>query len=170
MRLWALLAAALVGAGSTGCSETPAANSRPGRPIQTVSDGGSLRRTQALPAPPPPPLSSAERAARARALKPARRAAERFFSAYVRFLYGEIPAAQVPGVAGQLRSELQQRALRTPAERAARPRAIRVTVTTAGPPLSALATATILVDRNRYQLKATLEPQHGSWTVVAIDN
>src|SRR6202035_1116432 len=117
---------------------------------------------------PPPSLVQAEPSAQTAVLKPAWRTAARFFTAYVRLLYGETSGGRVPGVAAPSRAELKQGSLTTPAERAARPRVARVGVTRAGPPLSALATATILVGQTHYQLTATLEPHHGRWVVVAI--
>jgi hypothetical protein len=39
----------------------------------------------------------------------------------------------------------------------------------AGPPISAIATATLTGGRGHYALTATLEPRHGGWIVVAID-
>jgi hypothetical protein len=45
----------------------------------------------------------------------------------------------------------------------------RVVVTPAGPPLSALATATVLAGRARYRLTVILEPRGNSWLVVALD-
>jgi hypothetical protein len=163
------LLAVIAATGSGGCAAGTATSSPVGRPIQSISGGGSPAETRQAPtAPLPAPLLQTEPSAQARVLKPARRAALRFFTAYLRFLYGETTSGQVRAVDPQLRSELQQPARLTPAERAARPVVAHVSVTRAGPPLSVLATATILVDQARYQLTATLEPQHGNWVVVAI--
>jgi hypothetical protein len=115
-------------------------------------------------------LSKSEPVASAPDLANVRRTAERFFAAYVRFLYARIPASAVPDIDPQLRSQLAlARPLVTPAERSAQPKLVHLTVSTAGPPVSAIATATISSSPGRYRLTVTLEPRHRSWIVVAVD-
>jgi hypothetical protein len=88
----------------------------------------------------------------------------------VSFLYGRIPATSVADVDQPLRAKLRSRlALITPAERTATPRTVRVAVTPTGPPLRALATATVLAGGGRYRLTVILEPRGNSWIVVALD-
>jgi hypothetical protein len=88
----------------------------------------------------------------------------------VSFLYGRIPATSVADVDRPLRAKLRSGlAFITPAERAARPRLVRVVVVPAGPPLSALATATVLAGGGRYRLNVMLQPRGDSWIVVALD-
>jgi hypothetical protein len=140
-----------------------------GRRIATAPTPAPSRTTPALPHPPsrasepdPPPRASAA----ASAERPARR----FFDSYVSFLYGRIAATSVADVERPLRAKLRSGlAFITPAERAARPRIARVAVTPAGPPLSALATATVLAGGDRYRLTVILEPRGDGWLVVALD-
>jgi hypothetical protein len=142
-----------------------------GREVQTVprstgtpsSPGqlGSLR---------PPPLAQSEQRAPAGSLEPARQVAARFLGTYVPFLYGHVRANRVLGVSSQLGSRLRQGAGRiTPAERSARPRIVRITVESSGPPVSATAIATVLAHDRRYRLTATLEPRNGGWVVIAVE-
>jgi hypothetical protein len=119
---------------------------------------------------PPPPLSESEPEARRHELAGARPTASRFFAAYVRFLYGEIPPSAVPDIDPRFRSRLQAGgALITPTEKATRPRILVLTLRPAGPPVSALATVAIAAGDRQYRLTATLEPRHGGWVVVTAD-
>lgn len=174
-----LILAALPIAAASGCGTPPPSpgtvsappSSQIGRPVQTTRASriaGSASRGATVVAPRPP--AESEPVPRRGELPAAQRTARRFFRAYVRFLYRRLPAAEVPDAAPQLRSELtQSAALKTPAEGSSRPRIIRLTVRPAGPPISAIATATLTTQRGRYALTATLEPRHGRWIVVAID-
>src|SRR4051794_38089107 len=120
--LMALAALAVTGCAST--SQRPEA-SQPqlGRPIQAASPPPRRPRpSRSVPAT-SPPLEISERVAPKRLLPAARRTAFQFFPSYVRYLYGALPGADVPGVSPQLHSELRRRsALITPAERGAVPR------------------------------------------------
>jgi hypothetical protein len=137
-----------------------------GRPLESVHHTGST----SAPSPAPPRLMESEPVARHQDLPNAERLARTFFGAYVNFIYGREPAADVPGIDPQLRSQLEHRsALTTPAERLSEPRLRRVTVAAAGPPISAIATALVAEERGQYQLTAILEPTHGRWAVVAVD-
>jgi hypothetical protein len=96
--------------------------------------------------------------------------ARAFFRAYVHYLYGHLPPARVPDVDHELRQELDHwRVLTTPAERAARPRLLGVKVVAAGPPVSAIAIATIQATAAPVPLTATLERRGAHWLVVALD-
>jgi hypothetical protein len=87
----------------------------------------------------------------------------------VRFLYGKNTAGPVLGASPQLHAQFRRGEGRlTPAERSAAPRVLRVSVTPQGPPLSVLATATILAASRQWRLTATLEPQHRRWLIVAV--
>lgn len=130
-----------------------------------------MRSARQSTAAPPPPLAESEPVAGHRALDAARDAALRFFPAYIRFLYGRIPAREVPDLSPRFRSTLRQdHGLVTPAERAANPTILHLTLRPAGPPVSVLAVADIEAGRGHYKLTATLEPQHGGWVVVAADD
>lgn len=100
----------------------------------------------------------------------ARAVARPFFSSYVAFLYGRLAPSRVADVDASVRWQLEHgRATTTPAEHASRPRVAHLTVTPAGPPISAIATALVAVDRGtESRLTATLEPRRGRWLVVAI--
>jgi hypothetical protein len=100
----------------------------------------------------------------------ARSVATHFFTSYVAFLYGRLPARRVTGADPNLRRQLQRgHATATPAERAARPRIAHLSLTSAGPPLSVVAVALITTACcESSDLTATLEPNAGSWLVVAV--
>jgi hypothetical protein len=100
----------------------------------------------------------------------ARSAAKVFFSSYIAVLYGRLPPSRVADVDPSLQRQLEHgHATATPAERASHPRVARVTLTSGGPPVSAIATAFVAVGRaEESRLTATLEPRRGKWLVVAI--
>lgn len=157
--------AAAAALASTACG-TPAASPGFGRQIVRVSRGsvGPITPRSSLPS-----LTGSERAAAATPPGQAHRVAARFFTTYARFLYGRIAATKVLGTSPQLRSVLGREPNRvTPAEQSANPRILHTTVTPAGPPASALATATLLAAGRPYRLTATLEQQGRRWIVVAI--
>ena len=167
-----LVAGALSVAGCSAPADRPAAlipPAQPGRQITTVE--APATHTSGPPRlPTPPPLDETEPTAPARSLAPARLVARRFFARYVRFLYARIPSVRLADVDERLGAELRAgEAMVTPAERDAKPRIARVSVAPAGPPLSVIATATVVAQEESYQLTATLEPRAGSWMVVAID-
>jgi hypothetical protein len=101
----------------------------------------------------------------------ARSIARAFFSTYVAFLYGRVPARRVIGADPNLRRELEQgHATATPAERAARPRIEHLSLSPAGPPISVVALASVMIGCcSPLHLSATLEPHRGGWLVVAVD-
>lgn len=174
LTLVALSVAAVSGCGTPPQSRGPAPtppSSQIGRPVQTTRasrTAGSARHGANVVA--PPPLADSEPVPRREELPTARRTARRFVGGYIRFLYGRLAGAKVPDTGPQLRSALTKGAtLKTPAEGSSRPRILRLTVQPAGPPISALATATLTTGRSRYKLTTTLEPRHGRWIVVAID-
>ena len=101
----------------------------------------------------------------------ARSIARAFFTTYVAFLYGRLPAARVVGADPNLRRELEQgHATTTPAERAARPRVEHLSLSPAGPPVSVIALAIVTTGCcSPSHLSATLEPHGGGWLVVAVN-
>ena len=100
-----------------------------------------------------------------------RAVARAFLTTYVAFLYGRLPAARVVGADPNLRRELEQgHATTTPAERAARPRIEHLSLSPAGPPVSAVALATVTTGCcSPSHLSATLEPHGSGWLVVAVN-
>jgi hypothetical protein len=129
---------------------------------------------RAVPRPPAPDsaedLDDDEPHASTSQVTDARAVATHFFTSYLAFLYGRLPAKRVTGAAPNLRRELQQgHATTTPAERDARPRIAHLSLTPAGPPVSVVAVAVITTAcREPSDLTATLEPHAGSWLVVAV--
>ena len=101
----------------------------------------------------------------------ARSTAKAFFTTYVAFLYGQLPATRVAGAAPALHRELAQgHATTTPAERAARPRIEHLSLSPTGPPVSAVAHANVTTGCcSPSHLTATLEPHRGGWIVVAVN-
>ena len=101
----------------------------------------------------------------------ARSIARAFFTTYLAFLYGRLPPARVVGADPNLRRELEQgHAITTPAERAARPRIEHLSLSPAGPPVSAIALATVMIGCcSPSHLSATLEPHGRGWVVVAVN-
>ena len=162
-----LVASSLVGcAGANGpASPQDSASSQLGRKVEEVP-----RSSESPTSVQPPLLSKSEPVAADPDLAKVRRTADRFFAAYVRFLYGRIPASALPDIDARLRSQLARaRPLVTPAERSAVPKLVHLTVAAAGPPVSAIATATISSFPGRYRLTVTLESRHRRWIVVAVD-
>ena len=111
-----------------------------------------------------------ERRARRSQLPAARAVARAFFSTYVVYLSGRLPAERVVDVSPALRAQLDAgRAETTPAERAARPRIGRLSIAVAGPPVSVTAIAIVNAEAGQgSRLTATLEPAGPTWRVVAI--
>jgi hypothetical protein len=97
--------------------------------------------------------------------------ARAFFTTYVAFLYGRLPAARVVGADPNLRRDLEQgHATTTPAERAARPRIEHLSLSPAGPPVSIVALAIVTTGScSPSHLSATLEPHGTRWLVVAVN-
>jgi hypothetical protein len=101
----------------------------------------------------------------------ARSVATAFLRTYLAYLYGRLPATRVTGAAPALHRELAQgHATTTPAERATRPHISRITLTSAGPPISVVAVAVVTTACCApSQLTATLEPHDNRWLVVAVN-
>jgi hypothetical protein len=99
----------------------------------------------------------------------ARSIARAFFTTYVAFLYGRLPAQRVAGADPYLRRELEQ-GITTPAERAARPRIEPLSLAPTDPPVSAIALAIVTTGCcSPSHLTATLEPHGRGWIVVAVN-
>jgi predicted small lipoprotein YifL len=100
----------------------------------------------------------------------ARSVARAFFTTYLAYLYGQLPARDVTGLNQALRRQLEHgHAITTPAERASSPHVVRLSLSSSGPPISVTAIALLTTaDSQPSQLTATLEPHHGTWLVVAI--
>ena len=157
---------------ASGCAARPAELSRP------AITSTATPTVPAVAAPSPRPSGRApsvedgdtERRARPSQLSTARPVARAFFTTYVAYLSGRLPAERVADVSPALRAQLESgRAETTPAERAARPRIGRLSIATAGPPVS--VTAIAIVDAGPGQgsrLTATLEPAGRTWRVVAV--
>lgn len=168
-----LVAAMLAGCGADAERRTTPARSGRSPAVQSASSRAA--------APPPEPTGASagdrsstgedsERNAGRAQLSVARGVARAFFISYLAYLYGRLPATRVmdtsPGLCRQLRSG---HAEATPAERSSRPRIARLSMATAGPPLSVLAVALIRTgDDEPSRLTATLEPGGRRWRVVAI--
>jgi hypothetical protein len=101
----------------------------------------------------------------------ARSIARGFFTTYVAFLYGRLPAQRVTGANPTLRRDLEEgHATTTPAERTARPRIEHLSLSPTGPPVSVAALAIVTTGCcSPSHLSATLEPHRGGWLVVAVD-
>ena len=172
--LTALPVVAVSGCGTPPPSPGPAPappSSQIGRAVQTTHASrvasGANRRSNAMA---PPPLAESEPVPQHKDLPAARRIARRFVGAYVRFLYGQLRErrSSTPTPSFGLSSVKAMRSS-LPRSGPARSRILRITVTPAGPPVSALATATFHADGQLHQLTATLEPHGESWIVVAVD-
>jgi hypothetical protein len=100
----------------------------------------------------------------------ARAAARAFFSSYLAYLYGRLPGRDVIDADQNLRWQLEHgQATTTPAERAEHPRIAHLSLASAGPPVSVVATALVDIDHGQpLRLSATLEPHRRTWLVVAI--
>ena len=100
----------------------------------------------------------------------ARSVARAFFTAYLAYLYGQLPATDVTGIDRGLRSQLEHgHAITTPAERASLPRIIGLSLSSSGPPISVTAVAVVTTAHGQpSQLTATLEPHRGTWLVVEV--
>jgi hypothetical protein len=176
---WAIVLALVVGL--AGCSAksdraTPGPAGRVARNGQP--DHGDRRTAIGSDTPPGPALRGARddvedvepHASRAQ-VSNARSIARAFLTTYVAFLYGRLPVQRIAGVDPNLRRELEQgHATTTPAERAARPRIEHLSLSPAGPPVSAVALATVTTGCcTPSHLSATLEPHRGGWVVVAVN-
>jgi hypothetical protein len=100
----------------------------------------------------------------------ARSVARAFFTTYVAFLYGRLPARRVADADQALHEQLEHAdATTTPAERASRPRIAHLSLTAAGPPVSVIAVADVTTACCApTQLTASLETNGRSWLVVAV--
>jgi hypothetical protein len=100
----------------------------------------------------------------------ARSVAKAFFSSYIACLYGRLPARDVTGADRSLRWQLEHgHATTTPAERASHPRLAHLSLVSAGPPVSVVATVVVTVDHGQsVRLTATLEPHRRAWLVAAV--
>jgi len=168
-----VLAAALTGCGSkAGLSAPPVVP----RHAPTGNRTAPPRATSPAQRPTSPPGASAlpsdgdEPHAATAQVSAARAVARAFFSSYVAYLYGRLPATRVVGSDQALRWHLEHgRATTTPAERASRPRIAHLSLASAGPPMSVVAVAVMDIDHDRpSRLTATLEPYLRTWLVVAI--
>ena len=139
-----------------------------GRPITSLGQPPRAHPSPPRRAAPQQPFAASEHTA-ARGLANARGSATRFFDTYLAFLYGQGSPDRFAPIDRQLRSRLRSgQALITPAERAARPHVTNVTVATAGPPVSAIATATIDAGDNTIHLTVALEPRGRRWIVTSV--
>jgi|HubBroStandDraft_6_1064221.scaffolds.fasta_scaffold392015_2 hypothetical protein len=95
--------------------------------------------------------------------------ARAFFTTFLVYLYGQLPARNVTGIDQGLRRKLAHgHAITTPAEHASPPHVIRLSLISSGPPISVTAVALgTTAESQPSQLTATLEPHHGTWVVVA---
>jgi hypothetical protein len=165
-----VLAAALAGCGSPHAPASAAA-----RHAQTAENrvpGRASGRRRATTAPPGVHITGDDgdepHAATAQ-VSAARPAARAFFASYIAYLYRRRPPTRVAGADQNLRAQLAHgHATLTPAERAARPHLVRLSITSAGPPVSVAAVALLQVGQASSRLTATLEPRRGTWVVVAI--
>jgi len=168
-----VLAAALTGCGSTTGQSAPPVVARD---APTRDRTARPRATSPAETPASPPGVSAlpsdhdEPHAATAQVSAARTVARAFFSSYVAYLYGRLPATRVVGADQTLRWQLEHaQATTTPAEHASRPRIAHLSLASAGPPISVVAVAVIDVDHDRpSRLTATLEPYLRTWLVVAI--
>jgi hypothetical protein len=166
-----VLAAALAGCGSP---QAPAsAVDRHRRTPQSQVPGPVTGPRRATTAPPPvhitgDPDDDEPHAATAQ-VSAARRVARAFFASYLAYLYRRRPPTRVAGADQNLRAQLAHgHATLTPAERVSRPHLARLSITSAGPPVSVAAVALLQVGQASSRLTATLEPRRGKWVVVAI--
>lgn len=169
-----LLAAAIL----AGCGAAAERRTTPARSV-----GSPAMRSASPRAAAPPPESTrasagdrsstsedGERHAGRAQLAVARGVARAFLISYLAYLYGELAATRVidmgPGLGRELRSGSAET---TPAERSSRPRITRLSVITAGPPVSVVTTALVRTGHDEtWRLGATLEPSGPTWRVVAI--
>jgi hypothetical protein len=159
-----------------GCASGGAA--RPAELSRPAITSTATPTVAAVAAPSPRPAGRApsvedrdtERHARRSQLATAHAVVQAFFETYVAYLSGRLPAERVADVSPALRAQLEAgRAETTPAERASHPRIGRVSVATAGPPVSVTAVAIIEAGPSqRSQLTATLEPAGRTWRVVVV--
>jgi len=168
-----VLAAALTGCGSqAGLSVPPVV----ARHAPTDNRTAPPRATSPAQRPTSPPGASAlpsdgdEPHAATAQVSAARTVARAFFSSYVAYLYGRLPARRVAGANRCLRWQLEHgHAIITPTERASRPRIAHLSLASTGPPISVVAVAVIDVDHGQpSRLTATLELDRRTWLVVAI--
>jgi hypothetical protein len=162
---------AAAGCGSTvrpiaGARREPRATPRATAPVKSPRPPSRARAPALRPSDgvdPEPHATSSQ-------LSSARGVATAFLRSYVSYLSGRAPAARIPGVAAALRDQVERgRARVTPAERASHARIARLSLISAGPPISVVATA--IIDTGSRQLSrvtATLEPHERGWIVVAV--
>jgi hypothetical protein len=102
-------------------------------------------------------------------LPAAREDARAFFTSYVAYLYGQLPVRRIIDLSPSLRRQLDSgRAEATPAERAARARITRLTVTIGHEPATVVAVAVVRAGGEGSQLTATLQPSGSTWRVAAV--
>jgi hypothetical protein len=166
-----VLAAAPAGCGSR---QAPAStvDRHPHTP-QSQVPGPATRPRRTTTAPPPVQITGDngdEPHAAVGQVAAARPVARAFFASYLAYLYRRRPPTRVGGPDQSLRAQLAHgHATLTQAEHVSRPRLARLSITSAGPPVSVTATAVVNVGAGRSsRLTATLEPRRGKWVVVAI--
>lgn len=100
----------------------------------------------------------------------ARHVARAFFTAYLAYLDGQLPARDVTSTDQGLRWQLEHgHAITTPAERASPPHIARLSLSSSGPPISVTAVAVVTTaDSQASQVTATLEPHHSARLVVTV--
>jgi hypothetical protein len=166
-----LLVSALAGCGSQHAPGPPVArHPQPAQHHAPPPATGPLRETNSSPraATADDDDDDEPHAARAQ-VSAARPVAKAFFASYLAYLYGRRPAPHVAGADQRLRAQLEHgHATLTPAERVSRPHLARLSITSAGPPVSVAAVAVAQVGQASSRLTATLEPRRGKWVVVAI--
>jgi hypothetical protein len=170
-----VLGVVVLAAAPAGCGSRQAPASAAARHAQTAENrvpGRASGRRRATTAPPDVHITGDDgdepHAATAQ-VSAARPAARAFFASYIAYLYRRRPPTRVAGADQNLRAQLAHgHATLTPAERAARPHLVRLSITSAGPPVSVAAVALLQVGQASSRLTATLEPRRGKWLVVAI--
>ena len=165
------VAAGLTGCGleagpSTGGADAGRSATVPTLPAKTsqAAAGSSLSDGARVPAP-----AGARPRVDGSQLSAAREDARAFFTSYVAYLYGQLPPRRVIGLSPSLRRQLDSdRAEATPAERAARARTTRLSVTIGHEPATVVAVAVVRAGGEGSQLTATLQPSGSTWRVAAV--
>jgi hypothetical protein len=154
----------LAGCGPNAHCHSPAASAHRAAPAHPAAVLRPATRLAAADADDDEPRASTSQVSNARSV------ATHFFSTYLAFLYGQLPARRVTGVDRTLRHDLENgQATTTPAERTARPRVSHLSLSSAGPPVSVVAVAAVTTGCCApSQLTATLEPGGRGWLVVAV--
>jgi hypothetical protein len=164
------IAAAPTGCGlevghGTGGADAGRSAAVPTRPAQTPPASGIPPSDGAR----PPAHAGARRRVDRSQLSAAREDAQAFFTSYVAYLYGQLPARRVFHLSPSLRQQLDSdRAEATPAERGARARITRLSVAIGYEPMTMVAVAVVRADGEVLRLTAMLQPSRSTWRVVAV--